>query len=110
MTPGSKGLVAVAALNFPLWIVTQRRGLISKPVEPDGSRASSPPSVPPNTPPPLWSAEARRSGKTGKPENRLVARPTLRDLMADLRLQGMQGLCLDPTKDGAGTQVAFDDL
>jgi len=31
-------------------------------------------------------------------------------LMADLRLLGMQGLCLDPTKDGAGTQIAFDDL
>ncbi len=31
-------------------------------------------------------------------------------LVADLRLLGMQGLCLDPTKDGAGTQIAFDDL
>jgi len=25
----------MAGLSFPFWIVTQRRGLISKPVEPD---------------------------------------------------------------------------
>ena len=35
---------------------------------------------------------------------------TARAAVADLRLMGMQGLCLDPTKDGAGSQVAFDDL
>jgi hypothetical protein len=42
--------------------------------------------------------------------NRLVARATLRGLTAGLRLLGVQGLCLDPAKDGAGTQIAFDDL
>lgn len=105
MTPGSKGLVAVAALNFPLWIVTQRRGLISKPVAPDGM---------PGFIAAFSSTEHSASfvvsrGET-EWENRLVARSTLRDLMADLRLLGMQGLCLDPTKDGAGTQIAFDEL
>jgi len=85
--------------------MTQRRGLISQPVEPDGMpgfiTADS-------------SAEKAASFMVSRGEseweNRLVARSTLWNLMADLRLLGMQGLCLDPTKDGAGTQIAFDDL
>jgi hypothetical protein len=43
-------------------------------------------------------------------ENRLVARSTLRDLMADLRMLGMKGLCLDPSTDATGKEFAFDDL
>jgi hypothetical protein len=83
----------------------QRRGLISKPVEPDrmpGFIAA------------FSSAEKAASFMVSRGEseweNRLVARATLRDLMADLRLLGRQGLCLDPPKDGAGTQIAVDDL
>jgi hypothetical protein len=37
-------------------------------------------------------------------ESRLVARSTLNDLMADLRLLGMRGLCLDPGGGGPGRQ------
>jgi hypothetical protein len=105
MTPGVNGDVGVAELNFPFWFVTQRRGLISKPVGPDGM---------PGFIAACSSAEKAATFMVSRGEteweNRLVARSLLRDLMADLRLLGMQGLCLDPSRDGAGTQIAFDDL
>jgi hypothetical protein len=99
-----EGDVAVAEVRFPFWIVTQRRGLISKPVEPDAM---------PGFVAAFSSAEDAatfmvRRGET-EWESRLVARSTLNDLMADLRLLGMRGLCLDPG-GGAGTTLAFDDL
>jgi hypothetical protein len=95
----------MATLNFPFWIVTQRRGLISKPVEPGGM---------PGFIAAFSSAEEAASfmvsrGET-EGENRLVARSTLRDLMADLRQLGVQGLCLDPAKDECGSRIAFDEL
>src|SRR6185369_7112792 len=74
MTPGVKGDVGMAELNFPFWIVTQRRGLISKPVEPDGM---------PGFVAAFSSAEKAGSfmvsrGESGW-ENRLVARSTRRN-------------------------------
>jgi hypothetical protein len=102
MTPGVKGDVGMAELSFPFWIVTQRRSLISKPVEPDGmldfiaafSSAEK-------------AATFMVSRGESEGENLLVARPTLPELMADLRLVGMRGLYLYPAKDGAGTQIAL---
>lgn len=77
----------MAALKFPFWIVTQRRGLISKPVEPDGV---------PGFIAAFSSAEHAAAFMVSRGEteweNRLVARSTLQDLMADLRLLGVQGL------------------
>jgi hypothetical protein len=91
-------------LLFPFWIVTQRRGLISKPVEPDGMPGFVA----------AFSTAERASFMAGRGatewENRLVARATLRELMADLRLLGMQGLCLDPAKGEGGTKIAFDEV
>ena len=95
----------MAGLNYPFWIVTQRRGLISKPVEPVGV---------PGFIAAFSSAEKAASFMVSRGEteweNRLVARSTLRDLMADLRQLGGQGLCLDPSKEEAGTRITFDEL
>jgi len=93
------------AIDFPFWIVTQRRGLISLVVEPAGSAG--------------FIAAFSTAGKAAKFmvdrgatewENKLVSRANLADLVADLRNLGALGLCLDPTKDGCGTKVAFDQL
>ena len=91
--------------NFPFWIVTQRRGLIAQPVEPDGM---------PGLVAALSSAEnaARfmvRRGAT-KWENRLVSRSTFRDLMADLRRIGVQGLGLDPGEGGCQSRITFEAM
>ena len=96
----------MAELKFPLWIVTQRRGLISQPVAPDGM--------------PGFAAAFSRAedaatfmvarGET-EWENRLVTgRSTLHSLIADLRQIGMQGVCLDPAKGNGGTKVPFDEM
>ncbi len=91
-------------LRFPFWIVTQRRGFLSKPVE-----ASDPSFVVAFT-----SAERAASFMVSRGEteweNRLVSRASLRDLITDLRLLGIQGLCVDPSREGAGMQVTFDEF
>ena len=91
-------------LRFPFWIVTQRGGFLSKPVV-----ASDPSFIVAFT-----SAEQAASymacrGET-EWENRLVSRASLRELMTDLRLLGIQGLCIDPVWPGSGVQVPFDEV
>lgn len=95
----------MAGLTFPFWIVTQKRGLISQPVEPEG------------TPGFIAAFSSAQNAATfmvarGETEweNRLVARSTLFSLMSDLRRLGVQGICLDPTKEEAGIRLTFDEL
>lgn len=92
-------------LKFPFWVVTQRRGLISKPVEPDGM---------PGFAAAFSTAEdaARFMVARGESEweNRLVTGPaTLQGFVADLRRIGLRGICLDPTQ-GEGGKVPFDEI
>lgn len=95
----------MADLTFPFWIVTQRRGLISRPVEPDGT---------PGFIAAFSNAENAASFMVSRGEteweNRLVARSTLAGLMADLRQLGMQGFCLDPKKGDSGKKITFEDI
>ncbi len=95
----------MATINFPFWIVTQRRGLISQPVEPDGV---------PGFIAAFSSAEraAKFMVSRGETEweNRMISRATLRDLMADLRRIGVRGLCLDPTKGEGGARITFEEM
>jgi hypothetical protein len=92
-------------LMFPFWIVTQRRGLISKPIGPDGMTGFIAAfSTAQNA-----AAFMVSRGET-EWENKLISRSTLLDLMIDLRQLGIQGLCLDPTKDGTGTQITFSGV
>jgi len=95
----------MAAIDFPFWIVTQRRGLISLLVEPADAAG--------------FIAAFSTAGKAAKFmvdrgatewDNKLVFRANLADLVADLRNLGARGLCLNPTKDGGGAKVAFDQL
>jgi hypothetical protein len=92
-------------LTFPFWIVTQRRGLISQPVQPDSM---------PGFVAAFSSAEQAATFMVARGEteweNRLVARSTLASLMADLRLLGVQGLCLNPTKEKVGVKITFDEI
>jgi len=92
-------------VDFPFWIVTRRSGLISMPVVPDDT--------------PGFIAAFSTAGKATKFmvsrgatewENKLVSRSTLADLTADLRKLGIQGLRQDPTKDGYGTKVTFNEM
>src|SRR4051794_12925104 len=92
-------------LTFPFWIVLQRRNLLSKPVEPDGT---------PGFIAAFSTAEKAASfmvirGET-EWENRLISRSTLADLKADLGQLGFQGLCLDPTKGTCGTKVTSVEM
>ena len=95
----------MSVLNFPFWIITQRRGLISHPVEPSGmrgfivafSRAED-------------AAKFMVSRGETEWENRLVSRSTLRNLMADLRQIGVQGLVFNPTNDDCGAKITFEEL
>ena len=90
---------------FPFWIVTQRRGLLSRPVEPDGT---------PGFIAAFTTAEKAASFMVSRGEseweNRLVSRSTLSDLKNDLRQLGFQGLCLDPAKGDGGTKVTFEEM
>jgi hypothetical protein len=95
----------MTALKFPFWIVTQRRGLILQPVEPDG--------MPGFAATFLTAEDAAKfmvaRGET-EWENRLVTgMATLQNLIADLRQIGMQGVCFDPAK-GGGEKVPFDEM
>src|SRR4051812_44069224 len=95
----------MATLTFPFWIVTQQRGLISQPVEPEAapgfiaafSAATN-----------AAAFMASRGATTW--ENRLISRATLAGLMIDLQMLGVQGLCLDPTNDDCGTKLTFDEM
>ncbi len=93
-------------LPFPIWIVTQRRGLISQPVEPDGVKGYAAG---------FSNAEAAARfmvarGETAWETTLVVGRATLGTLTADLRRIGVQGLCLDPDGSGCGEAITFDQL
>lgn len=83
---------------FPFWIVTQRRGLISQPVELAGI---------PGFIAAFSTAEIAAKFMVARGET--VWENTFRELIADLRRIGMQGLCLDP---GGGTDstITFDEM
>ena len=95
----------MAGLRFPFWIVTQRRGRTSTPVELDEM---------PGFVVAFSTAEMAASFMVsrGEPEweNRLVVRSTLADLLADLRKLGVRGVCLDPGKNRSGEKLAFEEL
>ena len=96
----------MAELKFPFWIGTQRRGLITKPVEPEGMQGFAAT---------FSSAEelARFMVARGETvwENRLVTgNATLSTLLRDLRQIGMKGFCINPNADGGGVTVAFEEL
>ncbi len=93
------------AVSYPFWIVTQRRGLISQPVEPDGT----PGFIAAFT---IAENAAKFMVERGETEweNKLVSRSTLQELMADLRRLGIQGMCLDPAKGQSGTKIAFNQM
>lgn len=95
----------MAEFSCPFWIVTQRRGLISQPVEPHGM---------PGFIAAFTTAEKAASFMVGrgetKWENKLVARSTLASLKEDLRRIGVRGVCLDPAEGECGTKIAFDEL
>ena len=92
-------------LNFPFWVVTQRRDLMSLPI------------VPHDMPDHIAAfSTAQRAtdymvdrGETSW-EFKLVSRSTFLDLMTDLRKLGIKGVCLDPTPGECGTQMGFDAL
>jgi len=99
-------VVAVSDVPFPFWIVTQRRGQISQPVEPEGvegyaatfSKAED-------------AARFMVARKVAAWETTLVVGPaTLAPVVADLRRIGMQGLCFNPTAEGGGVTMTFDQL
>jgi hypothetical protein len=92
-------------LSFPFWIVMQRRGLISKPVEPVGM----PGYIAAFTSAPNAAAFMVERGET-EWENKLISRSTLSGLLADLRQIGMQGVCIDPTGDGPGAKITFEEI
>ncbi len=91
---------------YPFWIVTQRRSLISHPVEPEGMKGYAA----------TFSAAedaarfmVARNGSAW--ETTLVVGPfSLAPVVADLRMIGMQGLCFNPTAEGGGVTITFDQL
>jgi len=92
-------------LRFPFWIVTQHRGLISKPVEPPGMLGFIAA---------FSSAERATAFMVSRGEtvweNRLVSRSSLQEWLTDLRRLGAKGLCLDPCRENGGTPIPFDEL
>jgi hypothetical protein len=94
-----------SALSFPLWIVTQRQGLFTKPVELEGL---------PGFVAAFTAAERAATFMVSRGEteweNRLVSRSSLVDLVRDLRQLGVKGLCLDPTPEGPTTTIPLDEL
>lgn len=93
-------------LLFPFWIVTQRRGPISLPVEPHGM---------PGYIAAFSSAEKAASFMTQRGEteweNQLVSRSTLDSLIEELRtMVGMRGVCLDPTSSESGKLIGFESF
>lgn len=93
------------AVRFPFWIVTQRRGFISKPVE----LAAVPGFI-------VAFSTAERAASfmvsrgESEWENRLITRSNLRQLVVDLRAFAVHGLCLDPAEDAPGTAIPFSEL
>lgn len=89
---------------FPFWIVTQRRDLISMPVEPEGM---------PGYVAAFATAQDATTFMVGRGETsweiKMISRVTLAPLLGDLRRLGVQGVCLNPTGDSP-TQVGFDTL
>jgi hypothetical protein len=93
-------------LTFPLWIVTQRRGVVSLPVEPEGM--------------PGYIAAFTRAEKAAtfmsergetEWENKLVSRSTFTSLMEELRVMvAVRGLCLDPARNTMGTPITFEEI
>jgi hypothetical protein len=91
---------AMASISFPFWLITQRRDLISMPVEPDG--------MPGEVAAFAATTFMVERGETGW-EFKMISRSTLAGLLNDLRLVGKKGLCMNPTNDG-GKKVEFDSL
>jgi hypothetical protein len=92
-------------LIFPFWIVTQRRGLFTKPVELDGM---------PGFVAAFTAAERAATFMVSRGEteweNRLVSRSSLADLVRDLRQLGIKGVCLDPTAEGSTATIPLEEL
>ena len=92
-------------LQFPFWVVTQRRDLMSFPVVPHDM-------------PGYIAAFSTAQGGTAylvdrgetSWEFRMVSRSTFLDLMADLRNLGIKGVCLDPRPGECGAKMEFDVL
>ncbi|HEX3654772.1 MAG TPA: hypothetical protein VHY91_09165 [Pirellulales bacterium] len=98
-------MTMISKFSFPFWIVTQRHGSISRPIESKGM---------PGFIVAFTAAENAASFMVGRGdtewENKLVARSTLPSLLKDLRRIGIQGVCIDPINDGCGNTIVFEEL
>jgi hypothetical protein len=96
----------VSAVLYPFWIVTQRRGLISQPVEPEGMKGFAATFSKAED-----AATFMVARKESAWETTLVVGPaTLAPVVADLRRIGMRGLCFNPSAEGGGVTITFDQL
>jgi hypothetical protein len=95
----------MSPISFPFWIVTQRRGFKSPPVEADDM---------PGIIAVFTTAEAAASFMVSRGEteweNKLVARATLASLLAELRQIGARGICVDPGRNQFGMTFSLDEL
>jgi hypothetical protein len=95
----------VCSRSFPFWIVSQRRGLVLRPVEVDGM---------PGLIAAFKTAEAAaafmasRGEKTW--ENKLVSRSTLNEMKDSLIRLGLRGFYFDPRSRQNGSDITFDRL
>jgi hypothetical protein len=103
---GSTERMAMTDLVFPFWIVTQRRGVISLPVEPEDVRGFT--AV-------FTTAEKAAAFMAERHETewecRQVSRSMLVTFLEDVRVMvGTQGICLDPAKGKCGRKITFDEI
>lgn len=91
--------------KLPFWTVTQREGALALPVMP----SDSPGYVAAFSTAHLATAYMVKRGDTAF-EFKLVARATLRELIANLRQIGAKGICLDPAPDTCGNSINIDEM